>query len=109
MTWVVSSSGNQTSVIGTEQTLTTDTTNATYYFETDITNMVNGDVLELRIYVATLAAGTLRLAWKTTYGPVPPIGDIAPSPSQPSDQSIRATLKQVAGSPRVFPWKLLRI
>lgn len=109
MTWVVSASGSQTSSIGSEQTLTTDTTNATYYFETDITNLANGDVLELRIYVMTLSGGTLRLAWKNTYGPVMPVGDIAPSPSQPSDQSIRVTLKQIAGTARIYPWKLLRI
>lgn len=109
MTWAVSSSGTQTSVISTEHTLTTDTTNATYYFEVDVTNLANGDILELRIYVVTLNAGTLRLAWKSTYGPIPPIQDICPSPPQPSDQSCRVTLKQVAGSPRAYPWKLLRI
>ena len=109
MTWSLSSSGTQTSVISTEHTLTTDVTNGTYYFEVDITNLANGDVLELRIYTITLSGGTLHVAWKSTYGPIPPVQDIAPSPPQPSDQSIRATLRQTAGSPRTFPWKLLRI
>lgn len=109
MTWALSASGSQTATIATEHTLTTDTVNGTYYFEVDITNLALGDTLELRIYTITLSAGTLRLAWKSTYGPVPPIQDIAPSPPQPSDQSIRVTLKQVAGTGRVYPWKLLRI
>lgn len=109
MTWAVSSSGTQTAVISTEHTLTTDTTNATYYFEVDINNLANGDILELRIYTITLNGGTLRVAWKSTYGPIPPIQDIAPSPPQPSDQSCRVTLKQTAGTGRAFPWKLLRI
>lgn len=109
MTWTVSASGSNTLVIGTETTLTTDTTNGTYYFETDITNLAAGDVLELRIYTMTLSGGTLRVAWKTTFGPIPPIQDIAPSPPQPSDQSLRITLKQTAGTGRLFPWKLLRI
>lgn len=109
MTWSVSSSGSQTAVIGTEHTLTTDVTNGTYYYEVDITNLATGDILELRIYTVTLVAGTLRLAWKSTFGPVQPVQDICPSPPQPSDQSIRVTLKQVAGTGRVWPWKLLRI
>lgn len=109
MTWTVSASGSQTATINTEFILTTDTTNATFYFEVDVTNLANGDILELRVYTMTLAGGTLHLAWKSTYGPVPPIQDICPSPPQPSDQSIKVTLKQTAGTARLFPWKLLRI
>lgn len=109
MTWTASSNGSITAVIGTESTLVTDTTNATYYYEVDISNLANGDILELRIYTITISGGTLHLAWKSTYGPVPPIQDIAASPSQPSDQSYRATLKQTAGTGRVFSWKVLRI
>lgn len=109
MTWALSASGTQSCTIGTEFTLATDTTNATYYFDCDIANLVNGDILELRIYTMTLAGGTLRVAWKSTYGPVPPVNAITPSPPQPSDQSLRITLKQTAGTARSVPWKLLRI
>jgi hypothetical protein len=109
MTWTSSASGTQTAVIATEHTLATDTTNGTFYFEVDINNLANGDILELRIYVMTLSGGTLRVAWKSTYGPIPPINDIAASPPQPSDQSYRCTLKQTAGTGRSYPWKLLRI
>lgn len=109
MTWAPSANGSQTAVISTEHTLATDTTNATYYFEVDMVNLANGDILELRIYTMTASGGTLRVAWKSTYGPVPPINLISASPAQPSDQSYRCTLKQTAGTGRVFPWKLLRI
>lgn len=109
MTWSLSSSGTQTASIGTEHTLTTDTTNGTYYYEVDIGNLANGDILELRVYTMTLSGGTLRVAWKSTFGPLPPVQDICPSPPQPSDQSIKVTLKQTAGTGRSFPWKLLRI
>lgn len=71
--------------------------------------MVLGDVLQLRVYTMTLSGGTLRLAWESTFGPIPPIQDIVPSPPQPSDQSLRVTLKQTGGVARLFPWKLLRI
>lgn len=109
MTWTLSASGTQSATIGTEFTLATDTTNATYYFEVDMTNLALGDVLELRIYTVTLSAGTLHVAWKSSYGPAPPVNAIAASPPQPSDQSCRVTLKQTAGTARSLPWKLLRI
>lgn len=109
MTWVVSSSGTQAAVIGTEHTLATDTTNATYYSQIRTNNLQAGDVVELRIYTMTLAGGTLEVTWKTTVGPSPPPSIVFASPPQPSDQSLRVTLKQVAGTGRSFDWKLLRI
>lgn len=109
MGWTSSANGSQTAVISTEHVLATDTTNATFYFEVDVVNLVNGDILELRIYTMTLSGGTLRVAWKSTYGPIPPINDIIASPPQPSDQSYRCSLKQTAGTGRIFPWKLIRI
>jgi hypothetical protein len=109
MTWSLSSSGTATTSVGTEQTLTTDTTNATYYFESDLTAMVIGDQIQLRVYVMTISGGTMHVAWESTYGPSLPTTPIAPSPSQPSDQSIKVTLHQLSGSSRSIPWKLLRI
>ncbi len=108
MTWTVSASGTQAATIGTEFALQTDTTNGTYYYEVDLSAMAIGDVVELRIYTATLSGGTRHQAWKSTFGPGLPICPIAPSPPQPSDQSIQVTLKQIAGTARSFPWKLLR-
>lgn len=109
MTWTVSASGTQSATVGTETTLTTDTSNATYYFEVDANALALGDVLELRIYVMTLSGGTLRQAWVTTIGPAPPICPIIVSPPQPSNQSLSVTLKQVAGTAKSFPWKLLKV
>ena len=106
--WTTSGSGTQTAVIGTEQTLATDTTNATYYFEVDVSALQLGDALELRIYVMTLGGGTLRVAWLSTFGPCQPVCPIAVSPPQPSNQEIQVTLRQTAGTARAFPWKLLR-
>lgn len=108
MAWAVSASGTQTAVVGTEATLATDTTNATYYFQVRTNNMANGDMVELRIYTMTLAAGTLETTWKTTIGLSLPVTTVIASPPQPSDQSIRVTLKQIAGTAKQFDWKLLR-
>lgn len=108
MTWAVSGSGTQTAVVNTEHNLVTDTTNGTYYFQVRCNNMVAGDVVELRIYTMTLAGGTLELTWKTTVGPSLPITPVLAFPPQPSDISIKATLKQIAGTARNFDWKVLR-
>jgi hypothetical protein len=109
MTWSVSGSGTQAATIGTESTLATDATNGTYYFEVDASAMAPGDIIELRIYVKTLSGGTSRVAWVNTFGPSPPICPILPSPCQPSDQGISVSLKQLTGTGRSFPWKLLRM
>jgi hypothetical protein len=109
MTWALAFSGTQAATVGTEITLATDTTNATYYFEVDGSALAAADIIELRIYVTTLSGGTSRVAWVNTFGPSPPICPILVSPSQPSNISLKVTLKQVAGTARSFPWKLLRI
>jgi hypothetical protein len=107
MSWTVSGSGTQTATINTEHTLDTDTTNATYCGMVDLTNLANGDVVELRIYTKVLSGGSLDLAWKGTYAQAGFIL-VAQSPFVPSDQSLKFTLKQTAGTGRAFDWKLLR-
>lgn len=109
MTWTLDSSGTNTPVVGTELALATSTQNATFYFQTRCNNMVNGDITELRIYTITLSGGTLELTWKTVVGPSPPPCFVIASPPVPSDQSIRVSIKQTAGTARAFDWKLLRI
>lgn len=109
MTWSVSSSGTLAATVGTETSLATDTTNGTYYFQVRGNNLVLGDVVELRIYTMTLSGGTLELTWKTTVGPSPPATFVIASPPQPSDQSIKVTIKQISGTARSFDWKLLRM
>jgi len=108
VSWTLDSSGTQTAVIGTEHVLATSTNNGTFYFQVRGNNLVAGDILELRIYTITLSGGTLEVTWKTTVGPSPPSTIVIASPPQPSDQSIKVTLKQTAGSGRSFDWKLLR-
>lgn len=106
MTWTVSASGTQTAT-GGEDVLATDATNATYDLFVDLSNMQNGDAVELRIYTKVLSTGSLRLTWKGTFANAPLIA--APqAPFTPSDQSIQVTLKQVAGTNKAYDWKLLR-
>jgi hypothetical protein len=109
MTWVLSDSGTTAALtIGTETTLATDTSNGTFVLQVDTSNLVLGDLLEIRIYTINLSGGTLTQTWKGTYQHTQ-INNEKISPPIASDQSIKCTLKQVAGTGRTFPWKMLRI
>ena len=108
MTWTVSGSGTQAATIGTEHILDTDTVNGTYACFVDLVNMANGDVAELRVYTKVLSTGALDLVWKGTYANVQ-VEPVKPAPPIASDQSVKFTLKQTAGTGRNFDWKVLRI
>jgi len=109
MTWTLSDSGTTAALtIGTETTLATDANNGTFVLEVDTSNMVLGDLLEIRVYTITLSGGTLTQAWKGTYQHAQ-INNHKISPPVASDQSVKCTLKQTAGTGRTFAWKMLRI
>lgn len=100
--------GDQTAVIGTEHTLVTDATNKIYVLVVDTGNMVNADILELRIKTKVRTGGVSRQAYSVSYAHVQ--GDPNKySVPVPADVEIVATLKQTAGTGRVFPWKLLSV
>lgn len=107
MTWTVDSSGSQTAVISTEHSLATPTTNATYVLSVDTVNFVNGDLVELRCY--DMVDGTnYRQMWKATYQHVQ-INNAKASPPLAVTTQAKFTLKQTAGTGRVFPWSVRRI
>ena len=109
MTIASNQSGSQTATISTEHTLGSAITAAgVYVFVCDCTNMVNGDVLELRIYTKCKSGSTERLAYFATYAHAQ--GDmIKYSVPVPCDTSFKATLKQTAGTGRAFEWNLLSL
>lgn len=110
MTWVLSQSGTTAALtIGSETQLgSNDTNNATFVLEVDTSNMALGDELEIRIYTMTLASSSLIQAWKGAYQHAQ-INNHKISPPIASDQSLKVTLNQQAGTGRTYPWKLLRI
>jgi len=101
-------SGTQTATITTEHTLATDTTNKVYVLKVDLAAMVNGDILELRLYSKILTGGTERLAYVAVYAHAQGVPAVY-SPPLPEDISCKATLKQTAGTGRAFPWALLSV
>jgi hypothetical protein len=65
MAWT-DSTGSQTAVISTEHSIATPTTAGTYVFGVDTVNLVNGDLLELRVY--NKYDGTnYRQVWMASY------------------------------------------
>jgi hypothetical protein len=106
MGWVVDSSGSQTATISTEHTLATPTTIATYEFSVDTKNMVGGDLLELRCYDMIDGSNYAQI-WKGTCQHAQINAKVSP-PKAVTTQA-KFTLKQTAGTGRVFPWSVRRI
>lgn len=109
MTWTLSQSGTTAALtIGTETTLASDTNNASLAGFVDCSNMVLGDILEIRIYAINLSGGSYQQVWKGTFQNAQ-ISSLKALPPMPSDQGFRVTLKQTAGTGRAYGWKYLRI
>ena len=111
MTRSVSSSGTQTATIGTEHTLLDNTSSEGHVFDAaiDLRNMASGDTVEIRVYVMTLASGTLSRAYYAKY--VDAQDDVANLkssivyvPAMTVMKEWKLTLKQTAGTGRSFDW-----
>jgi hypothetical protein len=106
-------SGTQNAVIGTEHTLLDIGAAGTFTFHVDAVNMAVGDIVELRIYQMVLTGGTRRVAYLVRYMDAQPTDDMikisVPISNELADSgALRFTLKQIAGTGRAFPWKVLR-
>jgi|ERR1043166_8531798 hypothetical protein len=109
MTWTLSQSGTTSALsIGSETDLATDTNNGTFVVQVDVSNLANGDLLEIRVYTKTLSGDTLTQSWVGTYQHAQ-VNNIKISPPVASDISMKATLNQQAGTGRTFKWKFLRV
>ena len=109
MSWILEFSGTAAVTVGTEDIVAIDTNNGTLVFEVDTSAMQLGDVTELRAYTMCLAGGASVLAWKCTVGPSSAVTPIFPSPPIASDIQCVFSIKQIAGTARSYPWKVLRI
>ena len=105
---VSENTGNtQTATISTEHTLATITTAGTYQLLVELTNMVDGDELELRIKVKGRSGSTSRVLFFQTYKHAQGADAIvAISPPVPAPFEFVATLKQTAGTGRNFVWSI---
>lgn len=105
-------SGTQTAVIGTEHTLS-DLTSPFAVFQVQVNRnaMQSGDILELRIYSKVLAgdniANSSAIYQQYSGAPTGNGDQVAMSDPVVSDQEIKFTLKQTAGTGRAYPWKVV--
>lgn len=98
--------GSQTAVIDTEHTLATITVAGTYQLMVEVTNMVNGDELELRIKVKGRSASTSREVFYALRANDQGNDLVVLSPPVPAPFEFIATLEQTAGTGRAFIWSI---
>lgn len=97
--------GTQTSVITTEHTLATISSSKNVSLVADLSNMITGDTVELRIKQRVLAAGATREIVLATFVNVQDIPIVQSIPISSPFECI-ATLKQTAGVVHDYPWRL---
>jgi hypothetical protein len=106
--------GSLTTVIGDEHTLADISSPGVYTLHTNMMNMQNGDSTELRIYQAILTGDTPYVVYYQLFTDSPPSPDyyiavsVAIANELSDSASLRFTLKQVTGTPKVFKWKVLK-
>lgn len=109
MTVASNQSGSQTATISTEHSLGSAITAAgVYVLVVDTNAMVNGDILELRIKTKAKSGSTSRLAYVATYAHIQSDPNKYSVPV-PIDTDFVCTLKQTAGTGRVFDWNILSL
>lgn len=95
--------------LGVEEDLHSNTTPGIYQFMVDLNNLAAGEVVEFRIYTICRSGGTSRLAFRATYGPVPPETKIVVSPAIAGYYQWRVSIEQTGGTLRSFPWAVLKL
>lgn len=109
MTVASNQSGSQTATVGTEHTLGVAVVAAgVYVLVVDTNALANGDVLELRLKTKAKGSSTERLAYFVTYAHVQSEANKYSVPV-PVDAQLSCSLKQTAGTSRVFDWNLLSL
>lgn len=112
MTVEAFASGTQTATSGSEH-FTNVNAAGVYTYHVDLSAMLAGDYTELRIYQMVLTGGTARVAYVEAFQGVQPTdGMIAisvPISNELTDaNSLRFSLKQLLGTGRAYPWKILK-
>ena len=108
MTVASSGSGTQTATLDTEHTLDTETTAGVYVLVVDMNNLVDGDVVILKMKTKNKTGSTSRLAYQATYANAQTEINKY-SPAIPVDTEIICTLEQTDGTGRDFDWNLLKM
>lgn len=105
----VVSSGAQAATISTEHTLDTLASADNYLLVVDLTNLVGSDTVELTIYGKCRTGDAEAVAFRRTYGPTALAEPLVSSIPISSPHHMRATLKQIAGTGRTYPWAIYSV
>ena len=100
-------SGTQAATIGTEHTLSTQTTADVFVLAVNVSNMASGDTLELRAKTKVLTGGVAVQATLFTL-----TGDQTEEVAWievPSEWSCEFSLKQTAGTGRSYEWSVAKV
>lgn len=104
----VMASGTQSATVGTEHTLTSQTVFRVYQLQVDFSALAAGELAEIRIKTKVLsgsALNTVKLA-AIQGGSTQPVFVSFPLAS---DIQFDATIKQINGTGRTFPWKVIAL
>ena len=106
-------SGTSSQTVGTEFTLADISVSGTFTLHVDLSAMLAGDTIELRVYQMIAAAGTRRVAYVQSFSHQQPADNMiaisVPISNDLTDTgAVRFTLYQRAGTTRALPWKVLR-
>jgi hypothetical protein len=96
-----------------EETLLDVAAAGTYTCHIDSNAMAALDVVELRVYQMVLTAGTRRVAYYQRYDGAQAADDLikisVPISNELTDAgALRFTIRQLAGTARAYPWKVLK-
>jgi hypothetical protein len=103
------SGGTQSATVTTEHTLYTTTDEGAFQLWVDTANMAAGDQLELRIYCKKVSGGTSRVVYYNLWANAQTDEPHKVSPIEASLYEIKFTLKQIAGTGRSYPWRVVSI
>lgn len=106
-------SGTQTCTVGTEHFLSSPNVAGVFELVLDLNALTDGDLLEARGYQMVLTSGTARVALFQVFADAQPAdGKIAisePLSNELTDtNALRFSIKQVRGTGRAIPWKVLK-
>jgi len=104
----VAATGTQTAVISTEHTLSSRTDSKIYQLSLDTNNMVDGDIVEIKVKIKVLSGSTLATVYSGVYAHTQG-QSVKYSIPVPSTHQVDFTLKQTAGTGRNFDFEVIQL
>lgn len=101
------SNGSQTTSGTTEHTLGTITTAGVYQLQLDLNDMVNSDILEVRVKIKVRSTGTTREVFQSIHGHIQTSPVLITAPIAITNEVV-FTVKAAAGTVTI-PWEIIQV